>query len=59
MLMLMGMWWTLSSTLMAAPMQMMAQQAQAIEQMTQVTAEATDRQLMALGWVDEDDLPVF
>lgn len=57
MLMLMGMWWTLSSTLMAAPMQMMAQQAQAIEQMTHVTAEAADRQLMALGWVDEDDLP--
>lgn len=59
MLMFATLWWTVSSTLMAAPMQMMAQQAQAIEQMAHVTAEATDRQLMALGWVDEDDLPIF
>lgn len=59
MLMFATLWWTVSSALMAAPMQMMAQQAHAMEQMAHVTAEATDRQLMALGWVDEDDLPIL
>ena len=59
MLMFASLWWTLSASLLSAPMQMMAQQAAAIEQITHATAQATDRQLMALGFVEEDDLPIF
>lgn len=48
--------WAISSAF--SPMNLMTMSAQALEAQT-ATIEAVTRPLMSLGWVDEDDAPIF
>ena len=55
--MLMFAWfWAISSAF--SPMNLMTMSAQALEAQC-ATVEAVARPLMTLGWVDEDDAPIF
>lgn len=50
--------WMLAVGSAFSPMSLMTMSAQAIEAQC-ATVEAVARPLMTLGWVDEDDAPIF
>jgi hypothetical protein len=50
--------WFWAATAAFTPMNLLTMSAQAFEAQT-ATIEAIARPLMTLGWVDEDDAPIF